>query len=163
MSVGPGGSLQDFQDLTRTRLAPVEKSTPSFSRQTEAEAKLLPLLTTVTRAYQHSVPYLSLLATMACAASVVLAGLRRRSPPLLAISFTLLVAMVTRVAIVAMVDVTSFPALNVGYLSSAYPLLLAFIVLSGPALVEAVRLPRSGTVKGGAPVHDAADSGAATS
>jgi hypothetical protein len=58
---------------------------------------------------------------------------------------TLLVAVCTRVLVVALVDATSFPAVSLIYLAPAYPLVIAFVVLcvsAGVAEIGAMRALR---------------------
>jgi hypothetical protein len=84
-----------------------------------------------------------------CAWAATTSMLRRHAParPLWIVATALLLALAARVALLALIEVTSFSAANPWYLSPAYPLLDTFIVLSWPALAswrDLVRRPETG-------------------
>jgi hypothetical protein len=62
-----------------------------------------------------------------------------RRPPLLVAGGAMLVAVVTRLCMLALIDATSFPALMITYLSCVYPALLLFAVVTTLEFVHQVR------------------------
>lgn len=99
-------------------------------------AARLAVLATLTRIYAAAVPALSVLAVVILAWRLVGAA-RARAPSILPLlGLALLSAVAARLVLLALVDATSFPAVNVLYLSPAYPLLIAFtaLVLLGSGL-----------------------------
>ena len=80
--------------------------------------------------YRKLVPVLSGLAVMAYLVITAYALSRRRGVTAWIISSSLLLGVFVRVLLVSLIDVTSFASINTWYLSPAYPLFLAFIVLT---------------------------------
>jgi hypothetical protein len=139
-SIGPDWLLVDFRDLTRTRLAPiqpgVDSTVPLQDRLAARQEKLLGL---ILAGYRRLTPLFAC-AAIAALVLTVAASIRRRKPGALAIvAGVLLAATASRIALLTLVHVTTFPALSVVYLSPAYPLLLAFMLVALASPLEAVR------------------------
>ena len=82
------------------------------------------------KAYQITVPFLIVLALIGYMISTVKILTSKIVKNLWLINTALLIALVIRLLIVSIIDVTSFPGVNVVYLSPAYPLLLLFVTLA---------------------------------
>jgi hypothetical protein len=137
-SVGPEPLLLPFRALSLSRLSPLRtegKNSPPA--QGGLDARKLAILDGIVTFYQCLVPMLAGCALVALACGIAWAVRRRRPPPLLVITCALLVGAAVRVMLIALVDATSFGAIYTHYLSPAYPLLLGFIALAGPAAMEA--------------------------
>jgi hypothetical protein len=118
--------LRVTAEMTRDRLA----GGPREPRETRVGEWKLRGLESVVRVYGSLFP----LAALAALVSWLACGLRgvRRSDlrkPFL-ISAALLAGVCARIAILALIDATSFPAVNVLYLSAAYPLFIAFVAVA---------------------------------
>ena len=81
-------------------------------------------------------PPLASVALIALAVAGAFAVYRRRTTPLLLLVGALLVAVATRLAILSLLEVTSFGGMTVRYLSPLYPMTVAFVVLAFAALGE---------------------------
>jgi hypothetical protein len=113
-----------------------EQSTPRLDRLEALAEKILGGILAV---YRWVTPLLAGAASIAFAVAAAWCLRRRRSSPLLFVSAALLVAAATRVLLLALIEVTAFSGLTVGYLAPGYPLVLAFIVLAIASAVESVR------------------------
>lgn len=82
------------------------------------------------KAYQTVMPTLIGLALLAYTFSVVQIFRKRIIARIWVINTSLLIAILARLLIFSMIHVTSFPGINIQYLSPAYPLLLVFTVLA---------------------------------
>lgn len=98
------------------------------------------ILESIAAVFRQGTPPLALAALVAWSGLVAVAVWRRRleSEALIPVLATtaLAGALLARLLILALIDVTSFPAIHPGYLAPAYPLLYAFVVV---ALVAAGR------------------------
>jgi hypothetical protein len=83
----------------------------------------------IARAYTIVIPVLAVLALIGFMAAVVLQRAHPFPPGLLALAATCCAAIASRIALLAYLDVTSIPAINLLYLSPATPFLLCFVVL----------------------------------
>lgn len=101
---------------------------PAAPRDRGREARLA-VLAAITRTYAVAVPVLSVLAVVILAWRLVRAARSRALSVLPLLGLALLVAVATRLLLLALVDASSFPAINTLYLSPAYPLLLTFVAL----------------------------------
>ena len=139
-SVGPDWLLVDFRDLTRARLAPIQiGADPAVPHQDRLAARQEKVLGRILAAYRRLTPLLALAALGAFVGSVA-ASIRRRQPGALPIvAAVLLAATASRIAVLTLVHVTTFPALSIVYLAPAYALLLAFIVVALASACEAVQ------------------------
>ncbi|MBI5826977.1 MAG: hypothetical protein HZB22_04545 [Deltaproteobacteria bacterium] len=109
-----------------------------FAEQTRLRGMKERLLTEIARVYQRAVPVLSILALAAYIAATVLNIKNREVTDFYVISTALIMAIVIRLLILAMIEVSSFPAMYTVYMSSAYPLLLissALIFIDGERLI----------------------------
>lgn len=99
----------------------------------DARVRRLAWLTGLTRVLSFALPALSTAALALLAWRLVGAARARALTPLTTIALALLAGYASRLLVVALVDVTSFPAVTVLYLSPAYGLLVAFtaVVLVG--------------------------------
>ena len=87
------------------------------------------IVTFITKIYQHSIPVLSWLALLLYISS----GIRiiwGKPAVLFVIQTSLLISIFSRLLLLSYIDATSFPAINLNYLSPAYPLLLLFVALA---------------------------------
>lgn len=88
------------------------------------------ILKWVGRGYSLALPVLTPVAVMAFAAGVVFGRKDGHARNLLVLLTALVLAVVTRLAVLTVVHETSFPALYCLYLAAAYPLLIAFVCVS---------------------------------
>jgi hypothetical protein len=79
------------------------------------------------KAYQTIVPFLIVLALMGYIISTVNILKTKTVKNLWLMNTALLIALIIRLLILSVIDVTSFPGLCPMYLSPAYPLLLIFV------------------------------------
>src|SRR6266568_3170589 len=135
-SIGPESLLVRFRDLTRSQLAPIAEDAGSLPHQARLDGQKLAVLERVIACYHAATPVLAALGLLAFAIALTGAAARRRVSPHLVVGGALLAAIVTRMVLLALVDATSFGAVNALYLSPAYPLVFAFVGLAGAALVE---------------------------
>lgn len=105
-------------------------NTASLSGQTRSDNVKLGFLEWINDLYRKVTPYLVLIAVITYIILLFKAIKRREFFGLGAICTVLLVGYFARLIVIAMVDVTSFPAAFSNYLSPVYILLLAFIIFS---------------------------------
>lgn len=96
--------------------------------------------------YGLGMPPLAALALGAWAVRTVGHLRQRRLPTLWVVQSTLLLAVLLRVGLLALIDVTSFPATGTRFLAPAHPILLLFTVLAGADMVRAWRERRPSAV-----------------
>jgi hypothetical protein len=136
-STGPAFLLVDFRDIARARLMPApaieEQSTP---RRDRLEALQERILGGILAAYRGAIPLLAAAASIAFVVAAAWRLRRRRPSPLLFVSVALLVAAATRVLLLALIEVTAFSGITVGYLAPGYPLVLGFIVVAIAAVAK---------------------------
>lgn len=131
-----GGAIVErtrFEDL-RTRWTPdlyliIDSANNGFAKQEKLRSVKERILTKIARVYQRAVPMLSIMALAAYLAVTVMNIKRREATDLYVITTALVMAIVVRLLLLAMIEVSSFPAMNTVYMSSAYPLLLMSIAL----------------------------------
>ncbi len=99
---------------------------PHQSRVDDLKIKIL---NQIGNAYQTVMPILIVFGLIAYIFSTVHFLRTRIVTRLWVINTSLLIAIVTRLFIFSMIDVTSFPGINTMYLSPVYPLLLMFVLL----------------------------------
>lgn len=87
-------------------------------------------------AYSHVLPWLLLLSLLAMLAVLLLSLLRRAPTPTAVLATALWALLVSRLLLLALVDISSFPAMVVPYLSPAYVLVCVTPILSLTALYE---------------------------
>ena len=136
-STGSKESLEIFSRLTRGRLSPtldsVEVSLP-------LERTRLAALDAIRSIYSFLAPWIGGSSVLALVAAIGLAIPRRRMPYCATLSVALLGSLFALVIIVALVDCTSFPAVNTGYLAGGYGPWLLLMFTGWLAAAEA--LPR---------------------
>jgi len=137
--VGADVDLAFFARLTRGRLSPPADGREPKAKPVWLEAARLDLLDGLRRAYATAAPWAGAASLAALAAAWLVAARRRRLPFFAVAGTGLAGSILALVVIVALVDCTSFPALNTGYLSGSYGLWLLFIFTGWLALAEALR------------------------
>ena len=128
-SLGPAPLLQLFQDLTRSRLAPMAGSEESLQGRSRSETFRFRVLDAVHGWYAIAVPWAAALALLLFLYDSMRYGATRRAGDVLLLEAAILASVVTLIGLIALIDVTSFPAIDVGYLAPAYPLMLLLIAL----------------------------------
>jgi hypothetical protein len=138
-SEGSDADLAFFAKHTRGRLSPPADGREPKARPVWLEEARLDILDGIRRLYAAFAPWAGIASLAALVAAWIGAIVRRRLPFFAVAGSGLLGSMLALVAIVALVDSTSFPALNTGYLSGSYGLWLLFLFTGWLALVEAWR------------------------
>lgn len=110
----------DFFGYKKTGLLPHQSKLNDFK---------IKILNHVGNAYQTVMPILIVFGLIAYTFSTVHILRKRIVTRLWMINTSLLIAIVARLFIFSMIDVTSFPGINTMYLSPVYPLLLMFVLL----------------------------------
>ncbi len=95
----------------------------------DARTGRLVVLAAVTRAYAVGTPVLLLAAVALLVWRLVRAARSRASPVLLLIPLSLLLAVSVRLLMLGILDVSTFPAINVTYCAPAYGVLVAFVAV----------------------------------
>jgi hypothetical protein len=141
-SVGSWEELALFRDLTRDRLAPTaggagEPTTWRGFHQARLDRPRIAALRAVGIGFRVLLSPLVALAVVALGWALLRDLRRRTASGPVALAAALLVGVLARVAILSLLEATSFPGVNSLYLSAAEPLLLAFAVvaLAEPAWV----------------------------
>ena len=132
-SAGSPEELARFARLTRGRLSPPvgERAEPVW-----LESVRLAILDSIRRTYAAAAPWAGGAALLALLFAWALA-LRRRCLPFFGVlSLALAGSVLALIAIVSLINATSFPALTTGYLSGSYGLWLLFCVSGWLALGE---------------------------
>jgi hypothetical protein len=97
---------------------------------TEMAVMKISILNAIGRIYQVIAPILVILAIVAYSITTVHLFRKHAFSDLYIINSAILVAMVARLLILALIDISSFPAVNILYLSPVHPLLLICMILS---------------------------------
>jgi len=150
-SEGSREELALFADLTRERMIPPEGSPPVPPQQRWLDHVRLRVLEKIQNAYRHLALWAGGAALLAWLAAVGVALARRRWTYFGLVGAGLLGSCCAVFGIVALIDVTSFPALNTGYFSGLYGLWLLFWFVSGLALTEVLRPAGAGATPASAP------------
>ena len=137
-SAGNDSTQALYRKLTHDRIAPL--GTVSDARVAGRAAERVRLLDRALGLYQVVMPILALLALAAFIVQTVAAIRRRSIPDIWVVQAGLLGALLARLVIVSLIDITSFPAIGPLYLTAAYPvsILLVFLALYER---ERMRLP----------------------
>lgn len=126
-STGERSALSLFEDLTHGRLALPANVTPPPERRVD-EVRMA-VLSDIGWLYQLLTPW----ATAAAAAGFVIclgsSLYRSRCSYRLVVAMAAFLGVIARVLLLAMMDITTVPAMGDLYLAAAYPLLLLFIAL----------------------------------
>jgi hypothetical protein len=148
---GPSGghpnAMALFRNLTKARLSAGANEPPGLSPWDETK---LAILRGIGTCYQRAVPWAALVAAAAFLAALLVAAVRRRGNYLLVLEAALLVAVLARLGVLTLMEISTGPILNPLYLASAYPLLLAFIGLGTVIFFPGVARIRVGFSHGGA-------------
>jgi hypothetical protein len=136
-SVGNDSTQALYRKLTHDRIAPLG----AFSDVRVAGAVRVRLLNRALGLYRVVMPILALLAMAAFIVQTVEAIRRRSISDIWVVQAGLLGALLARLVMLSLIDVTSFPAIDPLYLTAAYPVLILLVFL---ALYERERmlLPR---------------------
>ena len=129
-SEGPASLLVLFKDVTRSRLTPMAGSEERLPRQAHYNAFKLRVLAAVHRLYAVATPWGAALALLMFLYDCIRHAVTRCISDMLLLKTAILANALALIAIVAIVEVTSFRAINVGYLAPTYPLLLLLVVLN---------------------------------
>ena len=105
-------------------------------RQNHLNRLKIGILQKIAQLYQMLIPWLCGLAVMAYVVSFGISILRRKFTFLLILNTAILGAIMARLFILALIDVTSFKGINFLYLSPLFPLLLIFVVLAVVDLIS---------------------------
>jgi hypothetical protein len=127
-SVGPEPMLDLFRTMTRERIAPM--SVPSefpTGQQALPESRRVAVLGS---AYQAVMPLAVLLAGATFFLMAVVIVCTRTPTYLFALLLALAMAALLRVWLLALIDISSFPALDPLYMAPAYPVLILFSALA---------------------------------
>jgi len=128
-SEGSEESLLLFRDLTRDRLSPVTLA-GRFPKQAKFDDFKIAILGYIGKIYQIVMPVFIVAAFMVYMIRTALMIKKRTVTRIWMINGALLAAIIIRLFIVSMIEVTSFPAICPLYLAPAYPQLLMFVILS---------------------------------
>ncbi|MDA8239737.1 MAG: hypothetical protein M0Z67_05100 [Nitrospiraceae bacterium] len=96
---------------------------------TKKDSMKLRVLSGIGRLYQSSMPILVILSLIGYAVVGILACRRRRGGEIPTIATALALAIIARLCMLAVIHVTSFPAIIPQYLAPLYPLLILFVAL----------------------------------
>jgi hypothetical protein len=132
-SVGNDSTQALYRTLTHDRIAPLGTS----SNVRVAGAENVRLLNRALGLYQAVMPILVVLALLAFILQGVEAIRKRTIPEIWVVQAGLLGALLARLVMLSLIDVTSFPAIDPLYLTAAYPVLIALVFL---ALCERERM-----------------------
>jgi hypothetical protein len=129
--VSPGERLGSPPPALEMSIDAVQVSPPPTGRgEYERNEARLTTLRGIAGAYRRILTPGLPVAVVLFALAAGAAALRRRGDPAVVVAGALLAGFVSRVALLALIDRISFPALHYLYLAPAYPLLYAFVVLA---------------------------------
>jgi hypothetical protein len=130
-SRGSQASLALFRDLTQNRLAPIGKTAENEpSRSAKMDSFKIHVLNACVTLFHTMMPLLALLALALFCVRTMIDLRARRLSDLWIVEAALLAVIVARLTILSILEVTAFPGIDPLYLSSAYPVLIAFVVLA---------------------------------
>ena len=126
-----------------------------FNMDSRTGARILPeqerwdrfkirVLGCIGKIYQIPAPVLFSLALAIYVLTAIQVFRKKKYIDIFLVNTALLMVILGRVLILALIEVTSFPAINTRYLSAAYPLLLLFTLLAAIDLWERSQLRRDG-------------------
>jgi hypothetical protein len=137
------GSPEDLawvERITHERVAPADPGQAAALRS----PRRLAILQSSVVGYRHAMRWLLPIATVVWLGCVGLAFYRRAMSWLLVLSTALALGILGNVAVVALVEATSWPALNPGYLAASVPLAVCFVGVVFIDLVSTLRRVRPG-------------------
>lgn len=129
-SAGTTEELTWFADLTRGRLSPGPGTPPIPRRQARFDQFRIGILAQITTLYATITPWILPLGLVAMLAGSVAMLLKRRLDFFVLLSLGQLASNIAIIVIVALIDATSFPALNTGYFTGGYALWPLFVFVS---------------------------------
>lgn len=132
-SAGTEELLLLFSDLTREQLAPLPNVTFPLSIQDRSNTLKRQLLHAIAKFYQFSASFFIYLAILFYLVQLFRALITWHFSILLILNTALIGAIFSRLVILSIIDMTSFPGLHPLYLAPLYPLLFLF---SGLTLIE---------------------------
>jgi hypothetical protein len=121
-------------DMELTMSMPTASAIPSASVM--RRDRLLDIARAVTKIYAGGMSALAAMAVLGIFAAIALQRFIMLPHGIVALALACFTAVATRIALLAYLDVTSFPAANLSYLSSASPFLLIFVVLGFYLIVQ---------------------------
>lgn len=127
-SIGDHDALLLFSDLTRDRLAPSPALEPTPPQQAALDAWKLFALQMIGKVLRQLIFWLVLAAQVVALVRAGQLAWQRRLTYSFVLAAAAWAACVATILIDALIHVTSFPALAVAYLDSAYPLLLLLVI-----------------------------------
>lgn len=138
-SAGDDSTLALYRELTHDRIAPrgTLSDTRARSRASRRAAGKARLLDRVMELYRAVMPILAGLALFAFILQIVEAIRKRTITESWVVQAGLLGALLARLLILSLIDVSSFPAISPLYLTAAYPVLIVIVFL---ALYERERM-----------------------
>jgi len=136
-SQSSGSDERDLElRIFRDEMAPLARQSSPASGMPKTGPSRLTMMDVILWCYQRVSRWGLGVAAMASLYLLIVSVLRRRDSDTLTVIFTLGVALLTRLGVIATVDALSFPAINEYYLAPAFPLALAFCFLTLHCLVE---------------------------
>jgi hypothetical protein len=132
-SAGTEEQLLLFRDLTREHLAPLPTELSPLSVQDRLDTLKRQILQGVAKFYHFSALFIVYLAGLFYFIQVSRALMRWHFSFLLVMNTALIVAIFSRLVILSIIDMTSFPSLHPLYFAPLYPVLFLF---SGLVLIE---------------------------
>ena len=127
-SIGNHDELTLFADVTRDRLAPSPAIETANPRQAALDAWKLAVLQAAGKVLRQLLFWLAAAAQVVALVRAVNLAWQRRLTYLFVVAAAAWAACAATILIYALIHVTSFPALAVAYLDSAYPLLILFVI-----------------------------------
>lgn len=138
--LGQPDELTLFTRLTRGRLGPAADASVPPHRRGWLDRQRMDFLGLITRLYGWVGPWAGGAAVLAwLAAGIIQAWRRPRRFFLIWLGAGLLGSVLAMAAVVALIDVTMFPAIQGGYFTATYALFLLFIFTGGLALARTLR------------------------
>jgi hypothetical protein len=137
-SIGTPRELILFADLTRGRLSPTPEGEHIYPKQRWLDGVRVKILEKVAAAYAWCAPFLAGSGLIALIASMIVAAQRRVFPYFAFAGAAMLASIAAMVAICAIIDVTSFPAVDIAYLTGCPGMALLAAFSGWLALAEAL-------------------------
>ncbi len=131
-SSGPEDRMVIFEDMTRTRINQLmgDTSEPRLKNQALLDQARFAMINKVMAAYRAVSPYVTITALATFLLICILEFRARALSPMLVVLVALLALIFVRLALLVVINITSFDAMRVRYFLPVYPLLLLFWFLS---------------------------------
>lgn len=132
LSAGEDKGILFFMDMTRDRIAPREGYSSLLIRQQRLDALKLRILNSFLSFFRSYLFVLALSGTLLYLCHMVLVVVKRKISAAFIIATALLLAVLARIFLLSLIDVTSWPGSSqtLLYQSSLYPLLTAFFMVA---------------------------------